>query len=79
MTLRTPLCEILAIEHPIIQAPMAGATTVDLVRGSLRGGRAGWLRGIRTPSPTPCERRARRPRSESSALRDQPLCLADTK
>jgi nitronate monooxygenase len=30
-TLRTPLCEILGIEHPIIQAGMAGATTVELV------------------------------------------------
>lgn len=30
-TLRTPLCELLGIEHPVIQAGMAGATTVELV------------------------------------------------
>jgi nitronate monooxygenase len=30
-TLRTPLCDVLGIEWPILQAPMGGATTVDLV------------------------------------------------
>ena len=41
VTLRTPLCEILAIEHPIIQAPMAGATTVDLVAAVCEAGALG--------------------------------------
>jgi nitronate monooxygenase len=41
VTLRTPLCEILAIEHPIIQAPMAGATTVDLVAEVCEAGALG--------------------------------------
>ena len=31
MTLRTPLCDLLGIEHPIIQAPMASASTIELV------------------------------------------------
>ena len=40
-TLRTPLCEILRIEHPIIQSPMAGATTVDLVAAVCEAGALG--------------------------------------
>jgi nitronate monooxygenase len=40
-TLRTPLCEILGLEHPIIQAPMAGATTVDLVAAVCGAGALG--------------------------------------
>ena len=39
--LRTPLCEILGIEHPIIQAPMASATTVDLVAAVCDAGALG--------------------------------------
>ncbi len=40
-TLRTRLCEMLDIEHPIIQAPMAGATTVDLVAAVCEAGALG--------------------------------------
>jgi nitronate monooxygenase len=41
MTLRTPLCDILGIEYPIVQAPMAGATTVDLVAAVCEAGALG--------------------------------------
>jgi nitronate monooxygenase len=40
-TLRTELCEILRIDHPIIQAPMAGATTVELVAAVCEAGALG--------------------------------------
>ncbi|SRR5882724_5574937 len=40
-TLRTELCEILRIDHPIIQAPMAGATTVELVASVCEAGALG--------------------------------------
>ncbi len=39
--LRTALCEMLGIDHPIIQAPMAGATTVDLVAAVSEAGALG--------------------------------------
>ena len=42
-TLRTPLCELLGIEYPIVQAPMAGATTVDLVVAACEAGILGGL------------------------------------
>jgi nitronate monooxygenase len=41
MTLRTPLCDLLGIEHPIIQAPMASATTVELVAAVCEAGALG--------------------------------------
>jgi nitronate monooxygenase len=41
MRLRTPLCERLGIEYPIVQAPMAGATTVDLVAAVCEAGALG--------------------------------------
>ena len=40
-TLRTPLCDVLGIECPIIQAPMAGATTADLVAAVSEAGALG--------------------------------------
>ena len=54
-TLRTPLCEILGIERPIIQAPMAGATTVDLVAAVCEPARSAGS-ATRTPSPMRCNR-----------------------
>jgi nitronate monooxygenase len=56
--LRTPLCDLLGIEHPILSAPMAGAAGADLaaavseagglglIGGTTPGGAggAGWLR-----------------------------------
>jgi nitronate monooxygenase len=40
-TLRTPLCDLLGTEHPIVQAPMASATTVDLVSEVCEAGALG--------------------------------------
>jgi nitronate monooxygenase len=40
-TLRTELCEILGIDHPIFQATMAGATTVELVAAVCEAGALG--------------------------------------
>jgi nitronate monooxygenase len=41
-TLRTPLCDLLGIEHPIIQAPMAGGpTTPELVAAVSEAGALG--------------------------------------
>jgi nitronate monooxygenase len=41
-TLRTPLCDLLAIEHPIIQAPMAGGpSTPELVAAVSQAGALG--------------------------------------
>src|SRR5262245_24980592 len=39
--LRTRLCEMLRIDHPIVQAPMAGATTVELVAAVCEAGALG--------------------------------------
>src|SRR5262245_22732230 len=41
VTLRTPLCEVLGIDYPIIQAPMAGATTVDMAAAVCEAGALG--------------------------------------
>jgi nitronate monooxygenase len=40
-TLRTPLCDLLGLEYPIIQSPMAGAATVDLVAAVSEAGALG--------------------------------------
>lgn len=40
-TLQTDLCKMLQIEHPIVQAPMAGATTVPLVTAVCEAGALG--------------------------------------
>lgn len=40
-TLHTPLCELLQIQHPLIQAPMAAATTPDLVGAVSEAGALG--------------------------------------
>src|SRR5215471_11009145 len=39
--LRTRLCEMLRIDHPIVQAPMAGVTTVELVAAVCEAGALG--------------------------------------
>src|SRR5262245_63105493 len=41
VTLRTPVCDMLGIEYPIVQAPMAGTTTVDLVAAVCEAGALG--------------------------------------
>lgn len=40
-TLETDLCRMLQIDHPIVQAPMAGATTVELVAAVCEAGALG--------------------------------------
>ena len=39
----TRLCDLLGIEHPIIQAPMAGSTTPELAAAVSEGGGLGSL------------------------------------
>ena len=46
-SLRTPVCELLAIRYPIIQAGMAGATTPDLVAAVSNAGGLGVLGAAR--------------------------------
>ncbi|HEX2280238.1 MAG TPA: nitronate monooxygenase [Thermomicrobiales bacterium] len=42
-TLHTPLCDVLGIRYPIIQAPMAGSTTPELVAAVSNAGGLGML------------------------------------
>jgi len=46
MSLRTPLCALLGIEHPILQAGMAGAAGPDLVAAVSNAGALGILPGL---------------------------------
>src|SRR5262245_11668157 len=49
-SLRTPLCDLLGIEHPIVQAPMAGGpTAVALVAAVSRAGALGSFGHAYTP------------------------------
>ncbi|WP_436344458.1 NAD(P)H-dependent flavin oxidoreductase [Natronorubrum sp. FCH18a] len=43
MTLRTPLCETLEIDHPIVQAPIGSATTPELAAAVSNAGGLGHL------------------------------------
>src|SRR5262245_17739298 len=64
VTLRTPLCEVLGIEYPIVQAPMAGATTVDLVAAvSEAGALGGFGHAYSEPESMRDDARAMRARS----------------
>src|SRR5262245_47778257 len=36
-SLRTPLCDLLGIEHPIVQAPMAGGPTAPVLVAAVSG------------------------------------------
>ena len=45
----TLLSELLGIEHPIIQAPMAGSTTVELVAAASNAGGIGSMGYVETP------------------------------
>jgi nitronate monooxygenase len=49
-TLHTPLCDLVAIRYPIIQAPMAGGfTTPELVAAVTNAGGLGMLAGMGSP------------------------------
>jgi nitronate monooxygenase len=50
MTLRTPLCDLLGIAHPILQAGMAGAVGPELVAAVSNAGALGILPGLNVPS-----------------------------
>jgi nitronate monooxygenase len=49
MTLRTPLCDLLGIEHPIIQSGMGTVAGPDLVAEVSRAGGLGVLAGLNLP------------------------------
>jgi nitronate monooxygenase len=49
MSLRTPLCSLLGIEHPILQAGMAGAAGPELVAAVSNAGGLGILPGLNLP------------------------------
>lgn len=46
-SLRTALCDLLGIRYPVVQAPMAGATTPELVAAVSEAGGLGMLAGTR--------------------------------
>ena len=50
MTLRTPLCDLLGIAHPILQAGMAGAVGPELVAAVSNAGALGILPGLNVPA-----------------------------
>ncbi|HEV8474101.1 MAG TPA: nitronate monooxygenase [Methylomirabilota bacterium] len=52
MSLHTPLCDLLGIEHPILQAGMAGAAGPDLVAAVSNAGGLGILPGLNLPPDT---------------------------
>ena len=49
MSLRTPLCDLLGIEYPILQAGMAGAAGPELVAAVSNAGALGILPGLNVP------------------------------
>ena len=48
-TLNTPLCHLLGIEYPIIQAPMATVVTPEMVAAVSNAGGLGILPGVMVP------------------------------
>jgi nitronate monooxygenase len=46
MTLRTPLCDLLGLEHPIVQSGMGGVAGPDLVAEVSRAGALGIIAGL---------------------------------
>ena len=49
MSLRTPLCDLLGIDHPVVQAGMAGAAGPELVAAVSNAGGLGILPGLNVP------------------------------
>ena len=49
MSLRTPLCDLLGIEYPVLQAGMAGAVGPELVAAVSNAGALGILPGLNVP------------------------------
>ena len=68
MSLRTPLCGLLGIEHPILQAGMAGAAGPELVAAVSNAGALGILPGLNV-APEPLRAQIRKIRT----LTDKPF------
>ncbi len=68
MSLRTPLCDVLGIEHPILQSGMGGVAGPDLVAEVSKAGGLGILAGLSVP-PEELRKRIRRVRE----LTDRPF------
>ena len=49
MTLRTPLCDLLGIEHPIVQSGMGGVAGPDLVAEVSKAGGLGIIAALNVP------------------------------
>jgi nitronate monooxygenase len=52
MSLRTPICELFGIDHPVVQAGMAGAAGPELVAAVCNAGGLGILPGLNIPPDT---------------------------
>jgi nitronate monooxygenase len=63
-TLHTPLCDLLGIDYPLLQAPMATVATVDLVAAVSDAGGIGILPGVMAP-PEHLRRQIREVRSKT--------------
>jgi nitronate monooxygenase len=64
MTVRTPLCDLLGIEHPIVQSGMGSVAGPDLVAEVSRAGALGVVGGLNAP-PDELRRRIRRVREQT--------------
>ena len=69
-TLRTPLCDLLGIEYPILQAGMGGVAFGPLAAAVSRAGGLGTIAAI-SPTPKRLEQEIRLARS----LTNKPLCV----
>ena len=50
MSVHTPVCELLGIEHPIVEAPVAADS-----RRHLQGSDIAWEAGLRQPGASPAQ------------------------
>ena len=75
--MKTPLCDTLGIELPIIQAPMAGVTTPELVSAVCNAGALGSL-GFAYTQPEAMVREAERVRALTSGPFNLNLFLSET-
>lgn len=64
MTLRTALCDLLGLEHPIVQSGMGSVAGPDLVAQVSRAGALGVVGGLNAP-PDELRRRIRRVREQT--------------
>lgn len=69
-TLKTPLCELLGIEYPILQAGMGGAAFGPLAAAVSKAGGLGTIAAI-SPTPARVEQEIKLVRG----ITDKPLCV----